>query len=329
LIVTRTPVRLSFLGGGTDYPDYFRRHGGQTLSAAIDKYSYVTVNPLAALFEYSIRVSYSRLELVSSVDDVQHPAVRECLRFLGIRDGVEINYVGDLPARSGLGSSSSFTVCLLHALHAMKGEVVTARRLAEEAVVVEHELIKERVGLQDQYIAAFGGILHLTYLRDESVRVAPVPMVAERQRALRDRLMLFYTGTRRHAHAVLDEQLERTRLGVIDDRLAGLASLVGDGLQVLTSSTPLAAFGELLHAAWLLKRDLSSKVSNSELDAIYDRARREGAIGGKLLGAGSGGFFLFYVEPEHQGQVQRALGDLKQVSFDFEPAGSSVLFYLP
>jgi D-glycero-alpha-D-manno-heptose-7-phosphate kinase len=322
-------VRLSFFGGGTDYPDYFRRWGGQTLSTAINKYSYVTVNPLAPLFEYSIRVSYSRLELVDAVSEIQHPAVRECLRFMGIERGIEINYVGDLPARSGLGSSSSFTVCLLHALHAFKGEVPTARQLAEEAVIVEHELIRERVGLQDQYIAAFGGVVHIRYGSDGAVKVCPVPLSSERRAALRSRLMLFFTGARRHAHSVLDEQLERTRQGEIDEELARIGQLVEEGLAILTGSGPLRGFGELLHASWLLKRGLSSKVSNSAIDSLYDRARRAGAVGGKLLGAGSGGFVLLYVEPEGQAAVEKALVDFKRVPFNLEPDGSSLLFYLP
>jgi D-glycero-alpha-D-manno-heptose-7-phosphate kinase len=243
MIITRTPLRVSFLGGGTDYPEYFRYHGGQTLGAAIDKYSYIAVNRLADLFDYSIRVSYSRTELVKSVDEIEHPSVRECLRFINLDGGIEINYVGDLPARTGLGSSSSFTVGLLHALHAFKGELVSNGQLAAEAVYVEQEMIKERVGVQDQYTCAHGGLLHLQFAPDGSVKVSPIPLRAERRAELQAHLMLFYTGIRRHAHEVLEEQLERTRQDTVSEDLNHLSDLVDQGLEVLTSEQPIAYFG--------------------------------------------------------------------------------------
>ena len=329
MIITRTPLRISFLGGGTDYPDYFRQHGGQTLGVAIDKYTYITVNRLADLFDYSIRVGYSRTELAKSVDQIEHPAVRECLRFLNLDGGLEINVVADLPARTGLGSSSSFTVGLLHALHALKGELACNGQLAAEAVYVEQEMIKERVGVQDQYTCAHGGLVHLRFSRDGSIRVSPLPLRAERLAELQAHLMLFYTGIRRHAHEVLDEQLERTKRGAISEDLSYLSDLVDQGLEVLTNEQPIACFGELLHTAWMTKRRLSSKISNAKIDEWYNRAREAGAIGGKLLGAGGGGFLLLSVEPENQAAVKRALTDLRCVPSAFEHNGSSLLFYQP
>jgi D-glycero-alpha-D-manno-heptose-7-phosphate kinase len=329
VIVTRTPVRVSFLGGGTDYPDYFRRHGGQTLGVAIDRYSYITVNRLAGLFDYTIRVSYSRMELATRLEDVQHPAVRECLRFLKIDGGVEIHYVGDLPARTGLGSSSSFTVALLHALHTFEGSMASQQQLAEEACHVEHEMIRERVGVQDQYTCAFGGLVHLRMAKDGRVTIERVPLPAERLAALQAHLMLLYTGIRRDAHAVLEEQLDRTRSGAIAQDLSQLGALVDEGVETLSGSGPIERFGELLDSAWQIKRQLSSKITSDAIDGYYARARAAGAVGGKLLGAGGGGFLLLFVPPARQAAVASALAELPRVSFGFDHEGSRILFYQP
>ena len=329
MIITRTPLRLSLLGGGTDYPDHFRRHGGQTLGLAIDRYSYVTVNRLASLFDYSIRVSYSRTELVASPESIEHPAVRECLRYMGVDAGVEIHYMGDLPARTGLGSSSSFTVALLHALHAMKGEIVTPGQLASEACHVEQERIGERVGVQDQYTCAHGGIVHLRMSQDGGVAVQQVPLSAARTSELLSQLVLVYTGVRRLAHEVLAEQLENTRRGAITAPLQEMSGLVDQALEVLTDGGPLVRLGEILHAAWLLKRELSSRVSTPGADAIYDRARRAGAIGGKLVGAGGGGFVLLFVPGQARAAVEGALAGLPLLRVGVDYDGSRLLFFQP
>jgi D-glycero-alpha-D-manno-heptose-7-phosphate kinase len=329
VIIARTPVRVSFLGGGTDYPEHFLKHGGQTLSIAIDHYSYVTVKRLVTLFDYALRVSYSRLETTSRVEDIQHPAVRECLRFLGFTEGLEIHYVGDLPARSGLGSSSSFTVCLLHALHALKSEAVTPRQLAEEATYVERELIRERVGVQDQYASAFGGMLHLRYGTDGKVEVCPITLPSRRQQELQAHLMLFYTRIQRTAHEVLESQLERTRQGSLAESLGRLSALVDEGVAVLRSDGPIVRFGELLHEGWITKRGFSDQITSPAIDGFYERARRAGAVGGKLLGAGSGGFMLFLVEPDRQFAVEAALPELARVHFRVAPAGSQIIFSSP
>lgn len=329
MIITQTPLRVSFLGGGTDYPEYFSQHGGATLGTTIDKYTYITVTPLTEFFDYHIRISYSKTELCKTIDEIQHPSVRECLRFMGIDGGVEIVVVSDLPARTGLGSSSSFTVGLLQALHAYKGELVSQAQLAAEAVYVERELIQERVGLQDQYTCAIGGLLHLEFYDVNMVKVYPLAISFERRRALQERLLMFYTGLQRSAHELLDEQIRRTQSGIVTPQLGQLHDLVQQGLEVLTSGRDLSDLGDLLHQGWLLKRQLSDVVSNDFIDSAYERAYKAGAIGGKLLGAGGGGFLLLYVEPYNQERVRKALADMREVRFFFENQGSRLIFYRP
>jgi D-glycero-alpha-D-manno-heptose-7-phosphate kinase len=329
VIISMTPLRISFLGGGTDYPEHFREHGGATLCTSINKYTYVTVSPLTEFFEHRIRVGYSRTELCKTPEEIQHPSVRECLRFLGIDGGVEIAVVSDLPARTGLGSSSSFTVGLLHALHAFKGELVSQRQLAAEAAKVERELIRERVGLQDQYSCACGGLSLLEFTGEDTVAAKPVPLPCGRLAELQRRLMIFYTGLQRSAHEVLEQQLARTSAGLLTQQLLQLQELVSEGVKVLISERDLADFGELLHQGWLLKRRFSETVTNALIDEAYERARKAGAIGGKLLGAGGGGFLLLYVEPRMQDAVRRTNPDMKEVRFAFENQGTRLIFYQP
>lgn len=325
MITVRTPVRVSFLGGGTDYPTYFRQHGGATLVTTIDQYTYVTVRPLSACFDHRIGVYYDRVERVQTLAEIQHPAVRECLRFVGIDRGIEIHLMSDLPVCTGLGSSSALTVGLLKALHAYQGEEVTACAVAREAIYVEQTLIGERVGCQDQVACAHGGLLHLQFGRDEQIGVTSLALSAEGSTPLQQQLMLFYTGIRRRAHEVLAEQLARTTTNRLDHELAALAELVEQGVYLLTNAGNLAEFGTLLHEGWLLKRRFSSQVSNPTIDAWYARARCAGAIGGKLLGAGSGGFLLFFVAPADQPAVRQALPELHEVKFHFDETGSQRL----
>ena len=328
MIIIRTPVRVSFLGGGTDYPAYFRQHGGATLVTTIDKYTYVTVNPLTEFFDHRIGVYYSRVERVKNLDEIEHPSVRECLRFLGIEHGVEIHIVSDLPARTGLGSSSSFTVGLLKALYAFKGQMVSTEKIASEAVHIEQDMIKERVGCQDQYASAYGGLLHLQFGRDGSVQVVPLAISREHLHALEQRLMLFYTGMQRTSHEILEEQLNHTKTGKIDPELTRLRELVKQGIDVLGSGK-LTEFGKLLHEGWMLKRQCSTRISNPQIDELYSRAQAAGAVGGKLLGAGGGGFLLLFVEPQNQSQVRQALSELREVKFGFDNSGSTTIFYKP
>lgn len=330
MVITQTPVRISFLGGGTDYPDYYLNHGGgATLAVSINQYTTITVHPLTQFVDHDLRVHYSTIEAVKSLDEVKHPSARECLRFLGIQRGVEIHYVTSLPARTGLGSSSSATVGLLHALHAFQHKMVSREELAAEAVHVEQKLIKERVGSQDQYACAVGGLRLYEFLADGNVRATPVLVAPDRLKALNDRLLLFYTGIQRHAHDILEEQIGRTVSGENTDQLHRLKKLVGQGVEVLTGNGKLSQFGELLHDAWMLKRGLSSKISSVGIDDAYARARKAGAIGGKLLGAGGGGFLLLYAEPEDHQHIQKALPDFRSVRFCFENLGSQTIFYRP
>jgi D-glycero-alpha-D-manno-heptose-7-phosphate kinase len=287
------------------------------------------VHRLTQFVEHRARVHYSQVESVQCIDELLHPSARECLRFLNLDGGTEIHYVSDLPARTGLGSSSSATVGLLLALHAFKGEMVSREQIAAEAVYVEQALIKERVGCQDQYACALGGLLHLEFQQDSTVRAHPVVLSQQRLRALEERLMLLYTGIQRHAHEVLDEQIERTQSGANLQELEQLKSLVSQGITALTSGRDLAEFGALLHEGWLAKRHLSSKVTTSWIDHVYERARQAGAVGGKLLGAGGGGFLLFYVEPYNRERVRCALPELRETAFAFENLGSHIIFYRP
>ena len=329
MIITQTPVRISFLGGGTDYPAFFRQEGGATIATTINHYNLITVHRLTRFADHCLRVHYSQVETVQKLDEIQHPSARECLRFLGIEGGVEIHYVADLPARTGLGSSSAATVGLLLALHAFKGEMVSCEQLAAEAVHVEQDLIGERVGSQDQYACALGGLRHLEFFSDGRVRANPLIVSPQRLKDLEDRLVLFYTGVQRHAHAVLDEQVRRTEAGDNTRQLQQMQGLVKQGVEVLTQDHDLADFGALLHESWLLKRSLSSKISSDWLDEAYASARRAGAVGGKLLGAGGGGFLLLYVEPEKQDDVARALPGLRRAHFSFDNTGSQIIFYRP
>lgn len=329
MVITQTPVRISFLGGGTDYPDYYRVHGGATLAATIDKYTIVTVHRLTQFADHRLRVHYSQVESVQHLDHLHHPSAREGLRLLGVQAGVEIHYVGDLPARTGLGSSSSATVGLLMALHAFKGEMVSREQVAQEAIHVEQDMIGERVGSQDQIICALGGMRHLRFQPDGNLSADPVTLGPARLKALEERLLLLYTGIQRSAHEVLDEQLQRTRSGDNTEDLDRLKALVTRGVAALANGNDLAGFGELLHEGWQIKRRLSSKISTAWIDERYERARQAGALGGKLLGAGGGGFLLLYVEPEDRTRVRQTLAELPEVSFAFESFGSQVIFYRP
>jgi D-glycero-alpha-D-manno-heptose-7-phosphate kinase len=325
MITTRTPVRISFLGGGTDYPAYFQRHGDATLVTTIDKYTYVTVQPLAKERTHRLSVHYERTEQVQTLDALAHPAVRETLRFLGIAEGVQLHLRSDLPVCTGLGTSSAFTVGLLHALHAYKGEAVSAAQLAHEAIHVEQVLIGERVGCQDQVACAHGGLLHLQFGRGDAITVTPLSLRAAQRTTLHQHLLLFYTGIRRRAHEVLAEQLARTTAQALDAELGAMAALVEEGLYCLTQADDLMAFGALLHEGWCLKRRFSRQVSNPVIDMFYARARAAGALGGKLLGAGSGGFLLFFAPPTAHPPIRQALAELQEVPFTLAQTGSEVV----
>jgi D-glycero-alpha-D-manno-heptose-7-phosphate kinase len=327
MIICRTPFRISFFGGGTDYPAWYRTHGGAVLATTIDKYCYLTCRYLPPFFEHRIRLVYRKIETCKTVDEIAHPVVREGLKFLTIDRGIELHHDGDLPARSGMGSSSAFTVALLHALHALRGEMPTKKQLAAESIHIEQEVLRETVGSQDQVLAAHGGFRHVKFLPGGDIAVVPMTLPAARLAELQAHLMLFYTGIVRTASDVAKSYVEdiesRTR------QLRIMKELVEESIAVLTGGEDIRLFGQLLHEAWQAKRSLSARVSNPPVDALYERARAAGALGGKLTGAGGGGFLLLFAPPEKQPAIIAALDDLIHVPFAFESAGSQVIFYEP
>jgi D-glycero-alpha-D-manno-heptose-7-phosphate kinase len=327
MIICRTPFRISFFGGGTDYPGWYRSHGGAVLAAAIDKFCYITCRYLPPFFDHRFRIVYRRIETCKKVDEINHPSVREALRRLRIERGVELHHDGDLPARSGMGSSSAFTVGLLHALYALRGEMPTKQHLTRESIHIEQEVLRETVGSQDQVMAAYGGLRHIQFRTDGEIEVAPLVLPAGRIAELQGHLMLVYTGIARTASEVARSYV----IGIESRRrqLRQLKEFVEEGVDILASGTDIGAFGELLHEAWQAKRSLSSAVSNPEVDGLYERARAAGALGGKLTGAGGGGFLLLFVPPDRRAEVLDSLGDRVHVPFAFEPTGSQIIFYEP
>lgn len=326
MIYTKTPFRMSFFGGGTDMQAYFEEHGGAVLSTTFDKYTYVSVRHLPRFFEHRNQFTYSKIEKTINVDEFEHPLVRSAMQYLDMHD-LCISYDADLPARSGLGSSSSFAVGLLNAFHALKGQYVSKEQLAKEAIHVERVLCAESGGWQDQIAAAYGGMNRITF-GAEGFEVSPVIIQKERKDLLNQNLMMFFTGFSRFS-----SEIEKEKVKVIRDKTAELkemAQLVNAGEAVLTDRHgDLDEFGRLLHYSWQLKRGFSKGVSTSDLDQIYQTAMDHGAIGGKLLGAGGGGFFVFYVPQERQQNVCEALKDLLYVPFKFEESGTKILYYKP
>lgn len=327
MIISRTPFRISFFGGGTDYPVWYRTHGGAVLATTINKYCYISCRSLPPFFEHTSRIVWSRIEQVTHVEEIQHPAVRECLKFLDITQGIELHHDGDLPARTGLGSSSSFTVGLLHALYGLKGIMPSKMRLAREAIHVEQERLNEHVGCQDQVLAAFGGLNRITFFNDDAFEVSPVILSEERLSVLQDHLMLFFTGLSRTASEIAAEQVKAAGRKV--QELRRIRQMVDEAIAVLQGSGDLAAFGRLLDEGWRLKRSLTDKISTAQIDDMYEAACRAGAIGGKLLGAGGGGFLLLFVRPGEQDRVQDVLDGLLHVPFRFDTGGSRIIFYEP
>jgi D-glycero-alpha-D-manno-heptose-7-phosphate kinase len=327
MIISRTPFRISLFGGGTDYPVWCREHGGAVLATTINKYCYLTCRWLPPFFDYASRIVWSMIELVSDASEIKHPAVREILQFLNVTHGIELHHNGDLPARTGLGSSSSFTVGLLHALYGLRGTMPGKMQLALDAIHVEQERLKEHVGSQDQIITAFGGLNRIDFLRDGTFRVSPVILNEDRLALLQDHLMLFFTGFSRTASEIAAAQIRVTTQKV--QELGRMQEMVDEAIEILQGPDDLTAIGQLLDEGWQLKRRLTEKVSTPQIDAMYETALRAGAIGGKLLGAGGGGFLLLFVRPQEQAAVKEALGGLLHVPFRFEQEGSRILFYEP
>jgi D-glycero-alpha-D-manno-heptose-7-phosphate kinase len=327
MVISRTPFRVSFFGGGTDYPAWYRENGGAVLGAAIDKYCYITCRYLPPFFEHRLRVVYSKIETCQSAAEVAHPVVRAVLEKLAVERGLEVHHDGDLPARSGMGSSSAFTVGFLHAMNALLGRWISKETLATEAIYVEQKLLGETVGAQDQIFASFGGFNFIEFLPDDSFRISPLILPKSRLDELTGSLMLFYTGLRRTASEVASTYV--ANIGARRAQLTRIRQMVNESLQILTGNGSLDGFGDLLHESWLLKRSLSGAVSSSAVDEIYEAARRAGARGGKLLGAGGGGFMLFYVPPQSRERVKETLKNLIWVPFHLDTGGTQIIFYAP
>jgi D-glycero-alpha-D-manno-heptose-7-phosphate kinase len=327
MIISRTPYRISFFGGGTDYPAWYRSHGGAVLATSIDKYCYLTCRYLPPFFEHKIRIVYSKIENCHGTEDIQHPAVREILRYLDFDRGVEIHHDGDLPARSGIGSSSSFCVGLLHALYALQGRMPSKHQLASESIHIEQERMRETVGSQDQVTAAYGGFNQVLFQPNGEIAVRPVTVSRQRLRDLEDHLLLLFTGVHRTSSDVAQSYV--ARLDANKRHLRIMKDLVDEALVVLQGEGNLRAFGELLHESWLAKRSLSSEVSNSEIDDVYQAALASGAVGGKLLGAGGGGFLLLFASPDRHAALRAKFDGMIDVPFRFESGGSQIIFYDP
>lgn len=328
MIITRTPFRISFFGGGTDYPRWFRDHGGAVLATTINKYCYITCRRLPPFFEHKHRIVYSHIENVKHNDEIQHPAVRAVLNWAKVTNGMEIHHDGDLPARSGLGSSSSFTVGLLHALQGLNGQMAYKEGLARDAIHVEQNIIGENVGSQDQVSAAFGGFNRIEFHRNDSFDVSPVILPRHRREELHDHLMLCFTGFSRIASEVAKSKIDNLKSR--EKELKIMRAMVDDALSILHSThESIDSFGKLLDASWQYKRSLSDRVSTPEIDSIYQAAMDAGAIGGKILGAGGGGFLLIFAKPERHAAIRDRLNKLIHVPFDFEDSGSRVVLYQP
>ena len=325
MIISRTPFRMSFFGGGTDYPVWFRDHGGAVLATTIDKYCYISCRRLPPFFEHRTRIAYSRIELVKNHQDIEHPAVRGVLKYLNIEDGLEIHHDGDLPARTGLGSSSSFTVGLLHALYALRHIMPSKSQLAQAAIHIEQDLLGEAVGCQDQVLAAQGGLCRVNFFPNGEIGHTQIVMKPERLAAFQSHLQLYFTGFSRIASEVAREQIDRTNQRQTE--LSAMLQMVEEGIALLTGGSDIAEFGALLHEAWMLKRRLTTRITTPAIDDIYTAARSAGALGGKLLGAGGGGFMLLFARPEDHPRIRQALPGLLQVPFKFDGLGSQIVFY--
>lgn len=327
MIICRTPFRVSFFGGGTDYPTWFQDHGGAFLSTTIDKYCYVMCRHLPPFFDIKGRISWAKIETVNTREEIENPVVRECLRFLHLEPTLDIHYHGDLPARAGLGSSSAFTVGLLHALHALNNQYVTKHVLASEAIRVEQDFIGDMVGVQDQTAVAHGGLNHCVIDPSGKVSVRSIIAPPGRLRNLESHMILFFTGISRNAGAVAASKVKGFAERIKE--MQRIRELVDEGVDILQGRGDLSEFGALLHESWQMKRSLSSMVSSDFIDNAYERARKAGAIGGKLLGAGGGGFLLLFAPPERQARIIDSLSDLLHVPFEFEREGSQIIFYDP
>jgi len=325
VVISRTPFRISFFGGGTDYPSWYLKHGGAVLATTIDKYCYLTCRYLPPFFPHKFHVVWSIIETCQTVDEIIHPAVRETIRYFGIDGALSIHHQGDLPARSGMGSSSAFTVGIMHALYALQGQMVNKLQLAQESIYIEQEVLKETVGSQDQMSAAQGGFNHITFSQNGEIAVHPLTIPNERVQDLNDHLMLFYTGIARTAADIAQSYVPEIESK--SRQLNLIFEMVDEGITILNSSESILRFGRLLDDAWKVKRSLSDQVTNAVIDQLYASAISAGAIGGKITGAGGGGFLLVFAEPHFHEKIKEKLGKLIHIPFDFEYSGSQIIFF--
>ena len=329
MVITKTPLRISFFGGGTDYPTWVAEHGGAVLSTTINKHCYITCRPLPPFFDYRYRIRYAEQEFVKTIAEIKHPSVRECLLFTKMKDGIEMQHNADLPAMSGLGSSSAFTVGFLHALYALQGTITSKTQLASDAIHVEQNLLKENVGSQDQVAAACGGFNKIEFSGyPQKIQVLPITASSTALATLENCCMLFFTGLSRNASEIAAEQISNIKAK--ERELTAMREMVDKAMDILNSDeSRLPEFGKLLHEAWEIKRGLSARITNQHIDEMYRTAREAGALGGKLLGAGGGGFMLIFAEPEAQPRIRKKLGEFLHVPFRFERAGTQVIYYEP
>ena len=328
MIISKTPFRISFFGGGTDYPEWYHENGGSVLATTIDKYCYISCRHLPPFFEHKHRIVYSKIESVKTTEEIQHPVVRAVLSNLSITDGLEIHHDADLPARSGLGSSSSFTVGLINVLNALKGLQISKQDLAKQATYIEQEVLKETVGNQDQILAAFGGFNRIDFHPDDSFNISPVIINKDLVEQLQSHMLLFFTGLSRFS-----SDIARDKVSNFTNRfqeLTRIKEMVDEGMSILQSpSTPIMDLGKLMHESWKLKRSLSAKVSTPKIDEIYEAGIKAGATGGKILGAGGGGFILFFAEPKNHKKIIERFKSLVHVVFHFDDVGSKIVVYEP
>ena len=326
MIISRTPFRISLFGGGTDYPVWYEKNGGMTISSTINKYAYITVRELPPFFDYKYRIQYHQKEEVNSLEEIKHPVVREAVKLLDIKKGIEMVHNADLPARSGLGSSSTFTVGLLHALYAMKNEMVTKKELALNAINLEQNIIGEAVGSQDQTIAAFGGFNLIEFDKSKTFQVQEILIPEERRQSLEENLILCFTGFARTAEKIAKSQIESTPFK--EKELQMILDITNKARGIITNNKiSIDELGKLLNEQWFLKKSLTKYISNQAIDDIYNTAINAGAIGGKLLGAGGGGFMLFYAKKENHEKIRKSLKKKLIVPFKFEKTGSQIIYF--
>jgi D-glycero-alpha-D-manno-heptose-7-phosphate kinase len=322
MIITKTPYRMSFFGGGTDYPSHYINHGGAVLASTINKFCYISCRNLPPFFDHKFRIAYSEIETTQTVQEIKHPAVRGVLEFLQIKEGLEVQHHGDLPARSGLGSSSSFTAGLLHAIHALQGKTISKHDLAIQTIKTEQKIIGETVGSQDQVMASYGGFNHIIFSNNGDITVKPLAISKQRKVLLNQHLMMFFSGMTRNSQTITREKIND--IVKKPNQIIRMGEMVEQAIALLTSDACITDFGKLLHETWMLKKSISKNISTTFIDEIYNTALAKGALGGKLLGAGGGGFLVLFATPDRQPQIREALSNFIEVPFEFDDTGSTI-----